>query len=97
MSTAIALATALDRMGRIVLPSEVRRQLHLAPGARFKVSVVADRIELTPEPAAAPPLQRRGGRLVIAAATAGGAAEPLDAAAVVRAERDALAGRANRG
>jgi AbrB family looped-hinge helix DNA binding protein len=97
MTSAIDLATSLDRSGRIVLPSEVRRQLHLAPGARFRVRVVADRIELTPEPAAAPSLQRRGARLVIAAASAGGPAEPLDAAAVVRAERDALARRANRG
>ncbi len=84
-------STTLDSAGRIVLPSDVRKQLRLAPGARFTVEVIADRIELTPEAAPAPALTRKSGRLVLAA---GG--EPLDAAAAIRGERQAQSRRGRR-
>ena len=42
-------AITMDGAGRIVLPSEVRRQLNLSAGSRFRLTVVAERIELTPE------------------------------------------------
>lgn len=83
--------TTLDSAGRVVLPSEVRKRLRLAPGARFNVEVVAERIELTLEAPAEPALVRKAGRLVLA-----GSDEPLDAAAAVRAERQAQAARARR-
>ncbi len=76
--------TTLDSTGRVVLPSDVRKRLHLAAGARFSVEVVADRIELTPEPPPEPALVNKSGRLVLAAA-----GELLDAAAAIRAERQA--------
>lgn len=41
---------SIDSAGRVVLPSEVRRQLNLQSGSRLLLSVVAERIELTPEP-----------------------------------------------
>ena len=42
-------ALTLDSAGRVVLPSETRRRLNLRPGSRLLLSVVAERIELTPE------------------------------------------------
>jgi AbrB family looped-hinge helix DNA binding protein len=48
MSSALATLT-LDSAGRVVLPSETRRRLNLRPGSRLLLSVVAERIELTPE------------------------------------------------
>jgi AbrB family looped-hinge helix DNA binding protein len=83
--------TTLDSTGRVVLPSEVRKRLRLAAGARFSVEVVADRIELTLEAPPDPAVVRKAGRLVLAAA-----GEPLDAAAAIRAERQAQAARARR-
>ncbi len=91
MSTSTSSTTKLDSTGRVVLPSEVRKRLRLAAGARFHVEVVADRIELTLEAPAEPALVRKAGRLVLAAA-----GEQLDAAAAIRDERRAQATRARR-
>ncbi|MCI0354207.1 MAG: AbrB/MazE/SpoVT family DNA-binding domain-containing protein, partial [Acidobacteria bacterium] len=41
----MSISTTLDRVGRIVLPSEIRRRLGLAPGARLRLEIVAERIE----------------------------------------------------
>lgn len=91
-TSATTLATTtLDSAGRVVLPSEVRRRLRLAPGTRFNVEVVAERIELTLEAPAEPALVRKAGRWVLAATGA-----PLDAAAAIRAERQTQAARARR-
>jgi AbrB family looped-hinge helix DNA binding protein len=87
---AMSVSIKVDSAGRVVLPAEVRRQLQLTPGSTLRVDVVADRIELTPQ-TPAPELVRRGKRLVI-----GASGEPYDAAAAVRAERDALARRGTR-
>lgn len=83
--------TTMDSTGRVVLPSEVRRRLRLAAGARFSVEVVAERIELTLEAPPEPAVVRKAGRLVLAAT-----GEPLDAAAAIRAERQTQATRARR-
>ncbi len=88
---AAAASTTLDSTGRIVLPREVRRTLGLATGTRFTVEIVADRIELTPAAPPEPALVRKSGRLILT-----NTGEHLDAAQAVRAERDALAGRARR-
>lgn len=90
-SPASATTTTLDSTGRVVLPSEVRKRLRLAAGARFHVEVVADRIELTLEAPPEPAVVRKAGRLVLAAA-----GEPLDAAEAIRAERQTQAERARR-
>ncbi len=91
MSANNAATTTLDSAGRVVLPSGVRKRLNLAPGARFSVDVVAERIELTLEAAPDAAVKRKAGRLVLAAM-----GEPLDAAAAIRAERQTLAARARR-
>ncbi len=91
MSSHTAPTTTLDNTGRIVLPSEVRKRLRLAAGARFSVDVVAERIELTLEAPPEPAVKRKSGRLVVAAI-----GEPVDATAAIRAERQSLATRALR-
>ena len=83
---------SIDQAGRIVLPSEVRRQLNLGPGSRLRVAVVAERIELTPEPEPDPALVSAPSKRKVLQAT--GAA--FDAAAATRAEREAQARRTRR-
>jgi AbrB family looped-hinge helix DNA binding protein len=82
----------MDKAGRIVLPMEIRRRLNLAPGARLILDVVAQRIELTPEPQAEAELVLTAGRRTVLRPTG----KAFDAAAATRAERDAQARRGSR-
>jgi AbrB family looped-hinge helix DNA binding protein len=84
---AMKSAITVDSAGRVVLPSEARRHLNLRPGSRLLLQVVAGRIELTPEPDAAPPAALAASRRRVLPATG----TPFDAAAAVRAERAARA------
>jgi AbrB family looped-hinge helix DNA binding protein len=81
-------AITVDSAGRIVLPSAVRRRLNLTTGSRLTLDVVAQRIELTPQPDADAGLQIVAGRRTVLRPTG----QAFDAAAVVRAERDTQAG-----
>lgn len=80
----------VDEAGRVVLPAALRRALNLVAGSQLRVEIVAQRLELTPQPMTpAPALGRSAsGRPVL---PAGGG--PFDAAAATRAERDAEAAR----
>jgi len=82
----------MDKAGRIVLPMEIRRRLNLAPGARLMLDVVAQRIELTPEPQAEAELVLTAGRRTVLRPTG----KAFDAAAATRAEREAQARRDSR-
>lgn len=82
----------LDNAGRIVLPAEVRRRLNLRAGSRLQLEVVAERIELTPEPEAESELKRSAGARTVLRATG----KESDAAGATRTERDAQAGRIRR-
>lgn len=75
----------LDSAGRVVLPSEARRRLNLRPGSRLLLSVVAERIELTPEPQAAVELALAPSRRKVLPRTG----KPFDATAATRDERAA--------
>lgn len=70
----------------------VRRRLTLAPGARLMLDVVAQRIELTPEPQAEAELLVTAGRRTVLRPTG----KPFDAAAATRAEREAQSNRGGR-
>ena len=83
----------MDQAGRIVLPMAVRRRLNLAPGARLMLDVVAQRIELTPEPQAESELVATAGRRTVLRPTG----KAFDAAAATRAERDAQSRRGSLG
>lgn len=80
----------MDSAGRIVVPREVRRQLGLGAGSTLLLDVVAQRIELTPQPRADAELLVRAGKRTVLRASG----EAFDAAAATRAERDAQARRA---
>ena len=88
-------SATIDSAGRIVVPVSVRRRLNLAPGSRLRLEVVAERIELTPE-AEPEPLVRQGTRLVLKPSgkpSTTRSTKRSDAAAQVRAEREAQARR----
>jgi AbrB family looped-hinge helix DNA binding protein len=77
----------VDSAGRVVLPSETRRQLNLHPGSRLRLAVVAERIELTPQPEDPAPATLAPSRRRVLAPTG----RVSDAAAATRAERAAQA------
>lgn len=87
MVITMSLSATIDSAGRIVVPVSVRRRLNLMPGSRLRLDVVAERIELTPE-STPETLARKGARLVLKPS-----GKPSDAAATVRAEREAQARR----
>lgn len=80
---------SLDEAGRLVLPSNALRLLGIKPGDQVCADVSPNRIDICPES----PLVSEGvienGVLVMA-----GQGIPMDAAAAVRDDRDALANRA---
>ena len=80
-------AITIDSAGRVVLPSEARRRLNLRAGSRLLLSVVAERIELTPEPQQDNVLRVTPTRRKVLPPTG----KPFDAAAVTRDERARLA------
>jgi AbrB family looped-hinge helix DNA binding protein len=73
----------MDDAGRIILPKPMRERLHLRGGAKLKADIVADKIELTPEPDDSVRIVRKGKRLVIT-----GLPKPFDAAAAIKAGRE---------
>lgn len=81
-------AITIDSAGRIVLPIDVRRRLNLGPGSRLTLDVVAQRIELTPQPEIDEGLHVSPGKRTVLKPSG----QPFDAASAVRAERDAQAG-----
>lgn len=83
---------SIDQAGRIVLPSEVQRQLNPGPGSRSRVAVVTGRIELTPEPVPHPDLASTPSKRRVLQATG----TTFDAALATRAEREAQARRTRR-
>jgi AbrB family looped-hinge helix DNA binding protein len=73
----------MDSAGRIVLPKPLRELLHLQAGTKLRAIVVADKIELIPEPDDRVRILRKGRRLVIA-----GLSKGVDAVAAIKADRE---------
>ena len=86
-------AITIDQAGRIVLPKEVRRRLNLGPGTRLLLDVVAQRIELTPQPQPDADLLVTPGKRTVLRPTG----QAFDAAQAIRDEREAQARRGAKG
>jgi AbrB family looped-hinge helix DNA binding protein len=81
---AMADTITMDGAGRIVLPKALRDRMRLRGGAKLRIAIVGDHLELIPaEVETGPPLIRKGGLLVVAA---GG--RPCDAVEALRADRE---------
>lgn len=77
-------ALTVDKTGRVLLPSAVRKRLNLQPGSRLALALLAERIELTVLPPEPPSTSvSPTGRRVL-----GATGRPQDAAQAVRDERD---------
>ena len=77
------MTTTMDAAGRLVIPSEIRREAALAPGAPLDVRCRDGVIEIEPQPL--PVTLQRKGRLLVA--TPVRRTPPLRAATVERARR----------
>jgi AbrB family looped-hinge helix DNA binding protein len=73
----------MDSAGRIVLPKNVRELLHLRGGARLALTVLASKIELSPEADDQVQVARQGDRLVIV-----GTPKGLNVAEAVQGDRE---------
>ena len=82
ISFAMSDTITIDAAGRFVLPKSIRDRLHLRAGTKLRADIVADKIELTPEPDADVRIERRGKRMVIV----GG--PPFDAVKAIKAARE---------
>lgn len=72
-----------------MLPIEVRSRLNLGPGSRLRLDVVAQRIELTPQPQTEPEQMVSAGKRTVLRPTG----KAFDAADATRAERAAQSHR----
>ena len=50
----------MDGSGRLVIPKEIRRLLHLSSGSVLRFALVGNRLELTPVEPPGPELRRTG-------------------------------------
>lgn len=55
----------MDGSGRLVIPKEIRRLLHLTSGSELRPSVVGNRLELTPVEPAGPKPRKKSGLMVV--------------------------------
>jgi len=79
-----AMTTTMDAAGRLVIPSEIRREAALEPGVLLEVRWRDGVIEIEPQPLAVT-IARRG-RLLVASPT--GPVAPLRSATVERTRRE---------
>ena len=82
------MKTALDKTGRIVVPSEIRRRAGWDPGTELEISLEDDGSVRIGRDVPGPRLQRVGRRLVARPAARGAGRAKVDVAAAVEKERD---------
>jgi len=86
------MTTTMDSAGRLVIPSEIRREAALEPGAPLEVRWRDGVIEIEPKPL--PVTLERRGRLLVASPV--GKVPRLRTATVERARRDISTGHGRR-
>ena len=62
---AMNATVTIDSSGRLVIPRNIRNQLHLITGSRLNLEVKGDGVFLVPLPSESARLVKRAGRLVI--------------------------------
>lgn len=73
----------MDGSGRLVIPKEIRRLLHLSSGSVLRFALVGNRLELTPVEPPGPELRRKSGLMVVPRT-----GKPFDAVAAIAATRE---------
>lgn len=58
----------MDPSGRLVIPRNIREQLHLGSGSRLNLEIKGDGVFLAPLPSGSARIVKSGGRLVIESA-----------------------------
>ncbi len=64
----MSATVTIDSSGRLVIPRNIREQLHLRSGSRLNLEVKGDGVFLAPLPDEDARIVKRGGRLVIESA-----------------------------
>lgn len=95
ISSPMTATITIDSAGRFILPKAIRDRLHLRAGSKMKVDVIADKIELTPQPDENVRLVRKGKRLIVIGVK--GPFDAVEAIKAVRDERDEVLARRVRG
>jgi AbrB family looped-hinge helix DNA binding protein len=73
----------MDGSGRLVIPKEIRRLLHLSSGSVLRFALVGNRLELTPVEPPEPELRRKSGLMVVPRT-----GQTFDAVAAIAATRE---------
>ena len=81
------MTSTIDRAGRVVIPSEIRKRLGLTPGTELELVIDGFAIRLV-RAAAGPELLVRGGRLVASPRAAETKRMEIDVAKLIEEERD---------
>lgn len=81
------MITTIDKAGRVVIPSDVRKRLGLRAGVELEIVVEGFSIRLA-RAVPGPEISRRGGRLVARPSVAEKKRPPVDVARLVEEERD---------
>jgi AbrB family looped-hinge helix DNA binding protein len=81
------MLTTIDKAGRVVIPSEVRKRLGLNAGTELEMAVEGFAIRLV-RAVAGPELVRRGERLVARPRAAAGERTEVNVARLIEEERD---------
>lgn len=84
-----AITVTIDRVGRLVIPKEIREEAGIEPGMVLQISCREGRIEI--EPKRRPIRIEKRGRVQVAVSVEGG--EPLTRATVAAAQRRARSQR----
>ena len=73
----------MDGSGRLVIPKEIRRLLHLSSGSVLRFALVGNRLELTPVEPPGPELRSKSGLMVVPRT-----GQTFDAVAAIAATRE---------
>ena len=84
---ATPMTTTIDKAGRVIIPSEVRKRLGFTAGTELEMVIEGFAIRLV-RAVAGPELVRRGGRLIARPRVAAGERAEIDVARLIEEERD---------